>query len=85
MGAFMLGGISTGNVCAGAEVAVNLREHLREAVRHVRGLPKIEREAWLAQAAGLLFCQDGRSAEFATEVAALKLQREAYLVKHPKK
>ena len=161
MGAFMLGGISMGNISTGAEVAVNLREHLREAVRHVRGLPKIEREAWLAQAAELLFCQDGRSvytgktgteqvtikkgkktekhrnsfkevrleavfigtdgklynfralcadpkraartvekwkiagyhanragiqnvlAEFATEVAALKLQREAYLVKHP--
>lgn len=163
MSAFMLGGMSMGNMSHGAEVAVNLRGHMREAVRHVRGLPKIEREAWLAQAAELLFCQDGRIpytgktgsekvtikrgrkvethrnrfkevrleavfigsdgklynfravcadpkraartvekwkiagyhanragiqnvlAEFATEVAALKLQREAYLVKHPKK
>lgn len=148
------------NLSAGAELAVNLREHVREAVRNVRTLPKIEREAWLAQAAGLLFCQDGRSvytgkrgsekvtikkgrktetaqntfrevrleavfvgtdgrlynfravcaehrggdekwklagyhsnragvehilAEFAQETAALKLQREVYLVKNPQK
>ena len=61
MGALLLGSISMGTISAGAELAVNLREHLREAVRNVRSLPKIEREAWLAQAAGLLFCQDGRS------------------------
>lgn len=159
----MLGGMIMGHKAEGAEVAVNLRGHVREAARSIRALPKIEKEAWLAQQAGLLFCQDGRSvytgksgtekvtikrgkktethrssykeirreavfigsdgklynfravcanpkrtartverwklagyhanragiqnvlAEFATEVAALKLQREAYLVKHPKK
>ena len=50
-------------MASGAESAgpVNVKEYTREAGKNLRGLPKITREAWLAQQRGLLFCEDGRS------------------------
>lgn len=59
MSAFVLLGL--GSVSAGADIAVNIRGQEREAIRCVRSLPKTDRDAWLAQLAGLLFCQDGSS------------------------
>lgn len=58
MGGMMLGGISAG---AEESIPVNVREYVREAGKNLRGLPKVTREAWLAQQRGLLFCEDGRS------------------------
>lgn len=58
MGGMMLGGISAG---AEESIPVNVREYVREAGKNLRGLPKMMREAWLAQQRGLLFCEDGRS------------------------
>ncbi len=58
MAGMMLGGISAG---AEESIPVNVREYVREAGKNLRGLPKMTREAWLAQQRGLLFCEDGRS------------------------
>ena len=42
-------------------IPVNVREYTREVGRNLRALPKVTREAWLAQRRELLFCEDGSS------------------------
>lgn len=53
-----------GAIASGAESAapVNVKEYAREAGKHLRALPKVAREALLAQQRELLFCEDGQSA-----------------------
>ena len=75
----VISGLSLVNTCAGAEIPVNLREHVQEAVRCVKSLPKPDRDAWLCQAAELLFCQDGRSVytgKTGSELATIKKGRK---------